>query len=102
MLGASTAACNGESRSKFRERLSELYTPRREAKNRAHDSPRHHHNHNHYYDHSTAAAMRGKRSKAYKKLMGAYHQTFGFREPYQVLRAHSLTLHVSLPQPTDP
>ncbi|KAF8245968.1 hypothetical protein K440DRAFT_603089 [Wilcoxina mikolae CBS 423.85] len=29
--------------------------------------------------------MRGKRSKAYKKLMGAYHQTFGFREPYQVL-----------------
>ncbi|KAA8894739.1 Fcf1-domain-containing protein [Sphaerosporella brunnea] len=29
--------------------------------------------------------MRGKRGKAYKKLMAAYHQTFGFREPYQVL-----------------
>ncbi|TGZ82773.1 hypothetical protein EX30DRAFT_140590 [Ascodesmis nigricans] len=29
--------------------------------------------------------MRGKRSKAYKKLMTQYHHVFGFREPYQVL-----------------
>jgi len=39
---------------------------------------------------TTAGIMRGKRSKAYKKLMGAFHQTFGFREPYQVLCAYSL------------
>lgn len=38
--------------------------------------------------------MRGKRSKAYKKLMGVYHHTFGFREPYQVLRMQALPLHV--------
>ncbi|KAI0018438.1 Fcf1-domain-containing protein [Xylariomycetidae sp. FL0641] len=29
--------------------------------------------------------MRAKRSKAYKKLMGQFALTFGFREPYQVL-----------------
>ncbi|EPS37297.1 hypothetical protein H072_9078 [Dactylellina haptotyla CBS 200.50] len=29
--------------------------------------------------------MRGKRSKAYRKLMTVYAQSFGFREPYQVL-----------------
>ncbi|KAL7272237.1 hypothetical protein RUND412_004965 [Rhizina undulata] len=29
--------------------------------------------------------MRGKRSKAYRKLMGQYQLTFGFREPYQTL-----------------
>ena len=30
--------------------------------------------------------MRGKRSKQYRKLMQQYGITFGFREPYQVLR----------------
>ncbi|KAA6415389.1 MAG: rRNA-processing UTP23 [Lasallia pustulata] len=30
-------------------------------------------------------AMRGKRSKQYRKLMQQYGLTFGFREPYQVL-----------------
>jgi hypothetical protein len=30
-------------------------------------------------------AMRGKRSKQYRKLMNQYGMTFGFREPYQVL-----------------
>jgi hypothetical protein len=34
---------------------------------------------------STTAAMRGKRSKQYRKLMNQYGMTFGFREPYQVL-----------------
>ncbi|KAF3904653.1 hypothetical protein ABW21_db0207174 [Orbilia brochopaga] len=29
--------------------------------------------------------MRGKRSKAYRKLMAVYAHSFGFREPYQVL-----------------
>ncbi|RBR07727.1 uncharacterized protein FIESC28_10521 [Fusarium coffeatum] len=29
--------------------------------------------------------MRGKRSKQYRKLMEQFSQTFGFREPYQVL-----------------
>ncbi|KAI5786446.1 Fcf1-domain-containing protein [Peziza echinospora] len=29
--------------------------------------------------------MRGKRAKAYKKLMSAYGHTFGFREPYQII-----------------
>ncbi|KAH8149498.1 uncharacterized protein LAJ45_06578 [Morchella importuna] len=29
--------------------------------------------------------MRGKRSKAYRKLMSQYQMSFGFREPYQVL-----------------
>ncbi|KAG0135903.1 Fcf1-domain-containing protein [Tuber indicum] len=29
--------------------------------------------------------MRGKRSKAYRKLMSQYNISFGFREPYQVL-----------------
>ena len=36
--------------------------------------------------------MRGKRSKAYKKLMVAYGHTFGFREPYQVLFDSSIVL----------
>lgn len=31
------------------------------------------------------ANMRGKRSKQYRKLMQQYGQSFGFREPYQVL-----------------
>ncbi|KAH7269870.1 Fcf1-domain-containing protein [Fusarium redolens] len=31
--------------------------------------------------------MRGKRSKQYRKLMEQFSQTFGFREPYQVLDA---------------
>ena len=30
--------------------------------------------------------MRAKRSKKYRKLMHQYEMTFGFREPYQVLR----------------
>jgi U3 small nucleolar RNA-associated protein 23 len=30
--------------------------------------------------------MRGKRAKQYRKLMHQYGITFGFREPYQVLR----------------
>ena len=29
--------------------------------------------------------MRGKRAKQYRKLMEQYSQTFGFREPYQVI-----------------
>lgn len=29
--------------------------------------------------------MRQKRAKAYKRLMTLYAQTFGFRQPYQVL-----------------
>ena len=29
--------------------------------------------------------MRAKRAKQYKKLMNQFSQTFGFREPYQVL-----------------
>ncbi|KAJ2577938.1 hypothetical protein EV177_010884, partial [Coemansia sp. RSA 1804] len=29
--------------------------------------------------------MRVKRTKAYKKVMKLYQQSFGFREPYQVL-----------------
>jgi U3 small nucleolar RNA-associated protein 23 len=29
--------------------------------------------------------MRGKRSKAYRKLMNQFSITFGFREPYQVV-----------------
>ena len=29
--------------------------------------------------------MRQKRAKAYRKLMGLYSMSFGFRQPYQVL-----------------
>ncbi|KAF8475944.1 Fcf1-domain-containing protein, partial [Kalaharituber pfeilii] len=36
--------------------------------------------------------MRGKRSKAYKKLMNAYSLTFGFRAPYQVLMDSEIVL----------
>ncbi|KAI0485214.1 Fcf1-domain-containing protein [Xylariaceae sp. FL0804] len=36
--------------------------------------------------------MRAKRSKAYKKLMGQYALTFGFREPFQVLMDASFIL----------
>ncbi|KAI9770264.1 MAG: hypothetical protein M1840_003422 [Geoglossum simile] len=32
--------------------------------------------------------MRGKRSKQYRKLMQQYGMTFGFREPFQVLRSY--------------
>lgn len=33
----------------------------------------------------TAAEMRAKRSKRYRKIMSAYQMAFSFREPYQVL-----------------
>lgn len=36
--------------------------------------------------HTTGSKMRGKRSKQYRKLMQQYGLSFGFREPYQVLR----------------
>jgi hypothetical protein len=40
------------------------------------------------------STMRGKRSKQYRKLMQQYGLSFGFREPYQVLRKLSPTCQV--------
>ncbi len=34
--------------------------------------------------------MRQKRAKAYKRLMSLYSQTFGFRQPFQVLGEQEL------------
>lgn len=42
--------------------------------------------------------MRQKRAKAYKRLMHAYCVTFGFRQPYQILR--ELELNKPLPFPS--